>query len=80
MAAIFEDPSVFEAFAGQEMLDHSKAEKVKVEILDWSKGGDTLFLKSKFPLPDLLDNDQPRSYHVPAPELATIPEPHLRIV
>jgi hypothetical protein len=41
MAAIFEDPSVFEAFAGQEHFDHSNADNVKVEVLDWSKGGET---------------------------------------
>jgi hypothetical protein len=41
MAAIFEDTSVFEAFAGREKFDHSNADKVKVEVLDWSKGGET---------------------------------------
>ncbi|KAJ5779486.1 hypothetical protein N7457_007206 [Penicillium paradoxum] len=63
MAAIFEDPSVFDAFEGREKFDHSKAKDVKVEVLDWSK-----------------DNDRPRSHCVPVPELATMPEPHLRIV
>lgn len=41
MAEIFDDPSVFEAFAGREKLDHANAENVKVEVLDWSKGGET---------------------------------------
>jgi hypothetical protein len=40
---------VFEAFAGRETLDHSKAEKVKVDILDWSKGERYHFINSKFP-------------------------------
>ncbi|KAL2008481.1 hypothetical protein VTN00DRAFT_6675 [Thermoascus crustaceus] len=40
MAAIFEDPSVFEAVAGRENFDNSNADNVKVEVLDWSKDND----------------------------------------